>query len=342
MSGDIFDLDEERELEQKTADITLTGPSSTTSTLQPPQPVSSTTPLRASSTSPLLSPLPQPFAQALPQHRKHASSFAATPSFPSPLAQAITVQPHSDTSSSSSGSNASSEDEGDQRSRSMASKDVRLEQEKDTTGKHSSPQRKEMSASPTPTEKSPSRSTSPAPPRAQTAVSSGAFKERRVDASRDLAPITTGSPGSSPRTSPTSRKSSPTHSRRLTDVAREHPPAVRNHVRQRSGSYSSALDIPLSSSSQASSSPLAFESPEMGPLDDDSRPSRGSTSSPQESSRDGPNVLGLGLGGNWDTASTASGSSRSGSIKGKSKEAPHPSPRRERDRMSSSGMPISR
>lgn len=351
--GDIFDLDEERELEQKTADeknaISTTTPSSSSS-LQPPQPVPPTSLLRPPSTTPLLSPLPQPFTQALPQHRKHASSFAATPSFPSPLAQAITVPAHSDTSSSSSNSNASDDEEGGRQSkRSVASKDSgtpRIGQDgTECRARTASPKMKEASASPTSTERSMSRSTSPALQRALS-VSPGALlsKGRRSDASRDLAPIATGTAGSTPRTSPTSRKSSPIQSRRLTDASREYPPAIPNHVRRRSGSYSSALDTPLSTSSQAGSSPLAFGSPELDPIDDDHprRTSGGSTSSPQESSRDSPNILGLGLGGNWDTTSTASSSSRSGSMKGKSKEGPPPSPRRERDRMSTSGMPIAR
>lgn len=350
--GDIFDLDEERELEQKTADeknAVSTSTSSSSSSLQPPQTVPSTSLLRPPSTTPLLSPLPQPFTQALPQHRKHASSFAATPSFPSPLAQAITVPAHSDTSSSSSNSNAS-DDEGDRQSkRSLASKDSgtpRIGQDgQEARARTASPKMKEASASPTSTERSMSRSTSPAPPRALS-VSPGTLlsKGRRSDASRDLAPIATGTAGSTPRTSPISRKNSPTQARRLTDASREYPPAIPNHVRRRSGSYSSAVDTSLSTSSQAGSSPLAFGSPELEPVDDEHprRTSRGSTSSPQESSRDSPNILGLGLGGNWDTTSTASSSSRSGSMKGKSKEGPPPSPRRERDRMSTSGMPIAR
>ena len=352
--GDIFDLDEERELEQKTAEQknAVSSSTSTSSSLQPPQPIPSSSLLRPPSTTPLLSPLPQPFTQALPQHRKHASSFAATPSFPSPLAQAITVPAHSDTSSSSSNSNPSSDDEDDRQSkRSVASKGSgtpRIGQDgTEYRARTTSPKMKEASVSPTSTERSISRSTSPAPPRALS-VSPGALlsKPRRSDPARDLAPIATGPTGTTPRTSPTSRKSSPTQARRLTDASRDHPPpAIPNHVRRRSGSCSSALDTPLSTSSQAGSSPLAFGSPELDPIDDDHprRTSRGSTSSPQESSRDGSNILGLGLGGNWETnSSTASSSSRSGSMKGKSKEGPPPSPRRERDRMSTSGMPISR
>lgn len=351
--GDIFDLDEERELEleQKSAERPSQGSSaSTNTTLSPPQNPSTSPSLRVTTTTtaPLLSPLPQPFAQALPQHRKHASSFAATPSFPSPLAQAITVPPHSDTSSSSSHSNASSDDEqGSGRRRSSGSRDRRTPRvgKGDSTARPrtSSPKGKEASASPASTEKSLSRPTSPA--RAQT-VSPNAMiqKTRRMDAARDLVPITTASAGSSPRTSPTSRKSSPTHSRRLTDTSRDHPPAVLGHARRRSGSYSSGPGPFMSSNSQAGSSPLAFGSPELEPVEDDSHPrsSRGSTSSPQEAPRDGPNILGLGLGGNWDAASTTSGSSRSGSMKGKSKEGPPPSPRRERDKTSTPGMPISR
>lgn len=349
MSGDIFDLDEERELDKRTTDTANIGPSpSITSVQTTPQNASTSPTLRVntSTTAPLLSPLPQPFAQALPQHRKHASSFAATPSFPSPLAQAITVPPHSDSSSSSSHSTASSDEEGEHHGRrSPVFTETRTprvsSQGPDVRKRSSSP--RDASASPTSTERSLSRPTSPA--RAQT-VSPHAMvsKGRRLDAARDLAPISTGSAGSSPRTSPTSRKSSPTHTRRLTDVSRDHPPIVIGHARRLSGSFSSGPGAFPSSSSQAGSSPLAFGSPDLEPVDDDPYhgTSRGSTSSPQEGSRDSPNILGLGLGANWDTASTTSGSSRSGSMKGKSKEGPPLSPRRERDRTSTAGMPISR
>lgn len=356
MSGDIFDLDEEREQAQKTADQSNTGPaqSSSSSTSPSSQNVSSSSgllrPPAATTTAPLLSPLPQPFAQALPQHRKHASSFAATPSFPSPLAQAITVPPQSDTSSSSSRSSTSSDDEAEGRSKrsagSRSSRTPRLGAEgAEPRARTTSPRTKEGSASPASTEKSLSRPASPARPQT-VSPSAMMVKGRRTDHGRDLAPISTGSAGSSPRTSPTttSRRSSPTHTRRLTDASREHPPMLLAHARRRSGSYSSGLQAPMSSSSQAGSSPLAFGSPELEPIDDESMPrsSRDSTSSPQESARDSPNILGLGLGANWDAASTTSGSSRSGSLKGKSKEGPPPSPRRERDRTSMSGMPISR
>jgi serine/threonine-protein kinase RIM15 len=327
MSSDIFDLDEEREEAQKAGGSSVAPASTSPTTNQ-----TSTSHLRVSTNANLLSPLPQPFPH--PQHRKHAGSFAATPSFPSPLAQAITVPPHSDTSSSGSQSSGSGGEE-EEASNAIGPKG------KGTTRRGFEPQvlrprtasPKSKEGSPISTEKSNSRSTSPA--LAKTQPGSLLTKTRRPDASA-LAPITTASPATSPRTSPTSRKSSPTHSRRLTDVSSQHTSSG-SHSRQRSGSHSSSLNVPAS---QAGSSPLAFGSPELYPADDEAHVSRGSTSSPQNSSRDSPNILGLGLGGNWESTSTASGSSRSGSVKGKSKEAP--SPRRERDRSSIGAMPISR
>jgi len=330
MSSDIFDLDEEREEAQKAGVSSSVAQTSTS----PSTNQATTSHLRVTTNPNLLSPLPQPFPH--PQHRKHAGSFAATPSFPSPLAQAITVPPHSDTSSSGSQSSGSGGEE-EKASNASGSKGKGITRKgfepQVRRPRTASPKSKE--GSPTSTEKSNSRSTSPA-----LAKTPGSLltKTRRPDASA-LAPIST-SPAASPRTSPTSRKGSPTHTRRLTDVSNQHTRESSfsgTHSRQRSGSHSSSLNVSVS---QTGSSPLAFGSPELYPADDEAHISRGGTSSPQDSSRDSPNILGLGLGGNWESTSTASGSSRSGSVKGKSKEAP--SPRRERDRMSIGAMPISR
>ena len=352
MSSDIFDLDEDLEEAQRkqgtssSQSITQASSSSTS----PSSVQTSSSHLRVATNPTLLSPLPQPFGPSLPQHRKHAGSFAATPSFPSPLAQAITVPPHSDTSSSGSQSSSSGgEEENRVRDKGTSSDPKR----KGTTRRGfepqvlrprtASPKNKEPSPSPTSTEKTGSRSTSPA---LLKAVAPGSLltKTRRPDTTHVLPPIAAVSPGASPQTSPTSKSGSPTHSRRLTDVsnqyAREIPSSVRNQGRPRSGSHTSSLGVPTGS--QTGSSPLAFGSPELYPADDEAqhRSSRASTSSPQETSRDSPNILGLGLGTNWEATSNASSSSRSGSVKGKSKEAP--SPRRERDRLSIGAMPISR
>lgn len=336
MSSDIFDLDEEREEAQRTEQSI--DASSRTAQAGPSQAAGpSTVPLRVTTNPNLLSPLPQPFAPALPQHRKHGGSFAATPSFPSPLAQAITVPPHSDTSSSSSHSDESGSEDEEQDSTKGNSETRSKGKETPRKGfelrpRTSSPKGRETTPSPSSTEKSVSRPTSPA--RLQAVGPSSLLTKTRTN----LPPITTASPSGSPRTSPTSRKSSPTHTRRLTDVSKDYAPPAR----RRSGSHSSSLNVPMSTSSQAGSSPLAFGSPELDPIDDEiqAQSSRGSTSSPQDTSRDSPNILGLGLGGNWETTSTASGSSRSGSVKGRSKDGAPPSPRR--DRMSIGGMPILR
>jgi len=345
MSSDIFDLDEEREAAQRTEQVA--GPSqSVTQASSAPASSSasqvSSTHLRVATNPNLLSPLPQP----LGQHRKHASSFAATPSFPSPLAQAITVPPHSDTSESGSQSSGSGGEEEKKVRDKRTSSDSKG---KATTRRGfepqilrprtASPQNKDPSSSLAPTANTDLKSAGVAK-----TVTPGSLltKTRRPDAAHILPPITTASPGTSPRTSPNSARSSPTHSRRLTDVStqyfRELPAPGGSQGRPRSGSHTSSLNVPTGS--QTGSSPLAFGSPELYPADDEHRSSRASTGSPQESARDGPNILGLGLGSNWEATSNASSSSRSGSVKGKSKEAP--SPRRERDRSSIGAMPISR
>lgn len=340
MSSDIFDLDEEREEAQRsqqlldassrTAQSSL-GQSSSPSTSQP----------RVATNTTLLSPLPLPFAPpALPQHRKHAGSFAATPSFPSPLAQAITVPPHSDTSSSSSGSGSENEAEKATRSKRLHARSKGKETSRkgfEQRPRTASPKPKEATPSQSSVERPTSRPASPARPQTVEPTSSTTKSRGNV-----LPPISTVTTSTSPRTSPTSRKTSPTHARRLTDVTKDYTPPYAIHARRRSGSHSSSLNVTFSTSSQGGSSPLAFGSPELEPIDDElyARTSRASTGSPQDTSRDGLNILGLGLGGNWETTSTASGSSRSGSIKGKSKEGAPPSPRRER--LSIGAMPILR
>ena len=274
MSNDIFDLDEDLEEAQRKEQGTgssqsIAQASSAPSSTSPSTAQASSSHLRVSTNPNLLSPLPQPFGPSLPQHRKHAGSFAATPSFPSPLAQAITVPPHSDTSSSGSQSSGSAGEEEDKVRDKRTSSDSKG---KGTTRRGFEPQglrprtvspkSQETSLSPGSTEKTGSRSTSPALPKI-VAPGSLLTKTRRPDATHVLPPITTASPGTSPHTSPTSKRSSPTHSRRLTDVAnqyaREIPSAMGNQGRRRSGSHTSSLGVPTGS--QTGSSPLAFGSP---------------------------------------------------------------------------------
>lgn len=107
MSNGVFFLDEERERE------TTSDPSPTLSPSNPPEDTKSTQPLPSLQTPlpSLIVPIPTPAGQPLPQHRKHPASFAATPSFPSPLARAVTVPSHSDESSSSTPSSPTQSDE---------------------------------------------------------------------------------------------------------------------------------------------------------------------------------------------------------------------------------------
>ncbi|ODO12074.1 hypothetical protein I350_00859 [Cryptococcus amylolentus CBS 6273] len=111
MSGGIFFLDEERERVSPPDH----SPATTAEDSKPSPPTTAARPPTLqipSSSTPLAAPIPTPAGQPLPQHRKHPTPFAATtPSFPSPLARAVTVPSHSDTSSSSDVSSPTHSDE---------------------------------------------------------------------------------------------------------------------------------------------------------------------------------------------------------------------------------------
>ncbi|WVQ85691.1 hypothetical protein IAT38_007857 [Cryptococcus sp. DSM 104549] len=133
MSGGVFFLDEERDRDSSPdpspsprSSPTLSGEparastgsgagaaagADRTTTAGPANPP--TLQIPTTSTTSIVSPIPTPVGQPLPQHRKHPTPFAATPSFPSPLARAVTVPTHSDTSSSSSAHSEDDEGEGD-------------------------------------------------------------------------------------------------------------------------------------------------------------------------------------------------------------------------------------
>lgn len=107
MSNGVFFLDEERERDA------VSNPSPTLSPSNPAEDAKSTQPLPSLQIpqTTLAAPIPTHGGQPLPQHRKHPASFAATPSFPSPLARAVTVPSHSDESSSSTHSSPTQSDE---------------------------------------------------------------------------------------------------------------------------------------------------------------------------------------------------------------------------------------
>ncbi|WVQ71287.1 hypothetical protein IAR50_000813 [Cryptococcus sp. DSM 104548] len=111
MSGGVFFLDEERDRVSPPDQ----SPATTAEDSKPSAPISAAKPPTIqlpSSSAPIAAPIPTPAGQPLPQHRKHPTPFAATtPSFPSPLARAVTVPSHSDTSSSSDISSPNHSDE---------------------------------------------------------------------------------------------------------------------------------------------------------------------------------------------------------------------------------------
>lgn len=295
---------------------------------------------------PLLSPQPLPFGQPVPQHRKHITPFQATPSFPSPLAQAI-IPIHSDTSSSSSHSSNGSDDEGHQQGipspvQSASSGTPKRVQEQFSRPRTASPHAN-RAVSPASTEKSNSRPPSPVKPQILTPGALLMRPKRSSTASASL-PAAVAAPlrESPPRSvSPVRKVSpSPSGSRRFDHGARLDSPASASSSARRRGSSGSnaSLNVPVASGSQSVSSPLAFGSPELEPALDDS-PQRSQASGPPTRSQREGNVLGLGWGSGWESSS-ASGSSPGGSRdKGRGKDViGPPSPRRERERTMPAGV----
>ncbi|ORY28595.1 hypothetical protein BCR39DRAFT_559411 [Naematelia encephala] len=348
MSGGIFFLDEDRDSPPSTSPQPSPPPQRANESRSPTNALtassgSSTLQIPQITSTPLLSPQPQTYSH----HRKLTNTFAATPSFPSPLAQAITVPLNSDTSSSSSHSSPENSDNEGERLRESAGSGTPRRQgdvlrRPSTASPHTS-----RSASPASTTLSTSRP--PSPSRTQI-LTPGALlmKSRRSLSGAALSgslpnpspPVIKESP---PRNSPISKKESPTHpgGRRVENIARGEAATSSEGLRRRSGSNSSSNGaFPRSSapSSNAGSSPLAFGSPELEPLAGEIRTRR--LSSPTRETRDA-NLLGLGWGGNWDPAKLGSGT---GSLrdKGKAKDSMGPpSPRRERERTAPSAMNIS-
>ncbi|WRT65962.1 uncharacterized protein IL334_002913 [Kwoniella shivajii] len=311
----------------------------------------------------IISPTPTP----LPQHRKHPANFAATPSFPSPLAQAITVPSNSDTSSNSSQSSLDNSDDDE--------RDIirpRRASQQGSTG--SGTPKRSLEQFPRPRTASPvllttsqtaspstahisslSRPASPTTSSRHQAVTptSLLMKNKRSASGSALtgnlpSPVLKQSPPSSSTSTSTSKRESPTHptSRRFENSARpQAEDSVSISSRERSESSGSSVGLGVTvPSSLAGSSPVNFGSPDFGP---DTSPRRRSIAIPPtsvgaESSKEG-NILGLGWGSNWDTTSTSGSSfgSGSGSLKdkGKGKDVlSTSSPRRERERTAPVGL----
>ena len=360
MSGGIFYLDEDREADPSPSSSPRPSPRgsptlSATDT-RSPQSTHGLTSLNTSASLPssLQIPgagLPNVYSAQSPGiGRKHAAPFAATPSFPSPLAQAITVPIHSDTSSSGSHSGDDDDvaelDEGERTmpvspTRSGVERTPKMGSDLIPRPKTASPQTS-RSGSPASTQKSLSR---PPSPKAAQALTPGALlmKSKRSASGSFMA-------GSLPSSSQYNRETtasrqqgsrvSPTHHpgpRRFSNVTRQDAissPSFSSHRRESSGSNAS-LNVPLSI--PGTSSPLAFGSPELEPIRSNSpnRSFRTARVSPAREQRD-MNTLGLGWGGvgSWDS-STPGSSPVSSKDKGKGKDAISgpPSPRvSQRDR----------
>jgi serine/threonine-protein kinase RIM15 len=360
--GAIFSLDEDRDRESSPSPSPRASPALLADSSQPALPPSNSPQppplpilqIPQGGQPPLLSPQPLPFGQAVPQHRKLAIPYAATPSFPSPLAQAITVPHHSDNFSSSSHSSPNnSDDEVDHPvlrdlplpSHSASSGTPKRTQEQLTRPRTASPHTG-RSASPASTQKSIPRPPSPVRPQILTP---GALlmRSKRTSTGSSLGgslpnptiPLLQMSP---PRSVSPSKKESPSYpgSRRFEAATRveELGSPGPSGGRRGSGSSSASLGAPLTASSQAGSSPLAFGSPELEPFSDESPRRRSIRASPTIGQKDG-NILGLGWVSGWDSSS-GSGSSPGGSKdKGRAKDAiGPPSPRRERERTAPGGV----
>lgn len=319
MSNAIFDLDEEREqnLTHKPAISTSQPTSHPVSPVSPVSPTSTSPSAEPSAPRPsnnLLLPQSQPFAG----HRRQTASFAATPSFPSPLAQAITVPLNSDASSSSSRS------DDDERSNSPVSSGQ-------GTPRREGPIERPRTVSPRPegcragspssTEKSASRPPSPA--HSRTALTPGSFliKSKRSTSGplvNPSSPAVSPLRDSPPRTGQIGKNLSAPN-RRFEDISRS-PSSSKGHHRGRSGSTSAH-----SSSSATGSSPRHRESPDLYPIDTTQKSTSSSPTDVKE------NTLGLGLGWTgWESGSSFGSSAPSSKGKGVDRDNP-PSPRRERE-----------
>lgn len=322
MSGGIFYLDEDRDRDQSPSPSPRPSPrASPTLSASDPRSSPLTQPSSSTSTSaPPLLQIPSPGApnvfttQPQSKVRKHATSFAATPSFPSPLAQAITVPTHSDTSSSDSHSEEEEADAEDgsrtipvSPSRSNTSGTPRLVTDHLPRPRTVSPHTS-RSGSPSSIQKPPSRPPSPKQPQDSTA--SSLIKGKRSSSVSLLAGSLANAPAKDPSTirGPPLRIS-PTHPghRRFSNVARTESastsPTSPTHRRGSSGNIVGPGDLALGTPEQEAAH------------NRDASPSRsfraGSNASSRDSKDVSANILGLGWGSGmsergWDSATTSS------------------------------------
>lgn len=338
MSTGIFDLDEDREQAAPSAKPAKTDDLGPTS--PPHLSPTSHSPIEPTTTRPVINTLqlPQPYT-SIPGHRRQTTSFAATPSFPSPLAQAITVPLNSDTSSSSS---LSSEDErdagtGQDSPVSAGSGTPRLRagmmDRPRTVSPVPSRHGGSRGGSPSSTEKSISRPPSPSFNRASVNTPGSLLNKARRSTSGTVAasgslPASSPLRDSPPRTNQLGKNSS-APIRRMEDLTR---PKGKSHARDIS--TSSVSSAPASSGSSAFTY-RHQQSPELYPAD-----ARSSAGSPTDT-RDNTLGLGLGWGGGWDASSSSSSSfgGSAGNLNARAADDVSRSPRKEQE---SRNQPIGR
>lgn len=326
MSGGVFHLDEDRERESSSPSSPSSSPRRPSSPHQVAVPTSSKA---TGASSPALQ-VPTPvLPQSQPFGRK-AAAFAATPSFSSPLAQAVTVASHTDSSSSSSSGSSTecsphaSDDEGSVPSGAVLAMDGL------TTSASGRPSSATDNTYSVPPRRSYSRPPSPSQSRQTTTPGSLLMNRVRRSGSVSLNPSPAASApqsarGSPPITANSQKQDINTVGSRRGDLWSE-VSSQRSHHSSMSGSSGRGT---ASDTGGGGSSPLAFGSPELEPAAVESLavPPPMSVVSPTPSrSRDG-NILGLGWASGWSSPTAASSSSKG---KEKSKASSRPaSPRKE-------------
>ncbi|BEI87152.1 hypothetical protein CcaverHIS002_0704980 [Cutaneotrichosporon cavernicola] len=320
MSGGVFYLDEDRDRDPSPTESRdspspqLSGtstPSVPTQTQTQPTPINPTTP------STLQVPQQSAFSQS-PAFGRKSGVFAATPSFPSPLAQAITVQSHSDSSSASSHSspNQSDNEDNSELPGPAAGHDSARPRKRATSA--ASKARSNSSPSESTTASSSRRSSrppSPAQPRQQI-LTPGALLMNRVKRSSSNSPAApTGGPvrSSPPRLSPGHRE----------DLPQSRPRSSSPSDSRHSASGSSGRG--LEPAQTGGSSPLAFGSPDLDASEPIASP-RPVVAKLAQRDRDS-NILGLGWTPSWAEAGAA-GTNRERE-KLKSSHLRSPSPRKD-------------
>jgi hypothetical protein len=304
MSSGIFYLDEDADKDSSS--------SVSTSSRDSPTPRPAVSPTAAPSLpSTLQLPITTPLLSQGQAFGRKSGVFAATPSFPSPLAQAITVPSQSDSSSSSHSSPQHSDDEDDKPYSTLTTGTPKLRSDSAVSRVPSTSSNSET-ASPSSSRRSLSRPPSPPPPRQ--ALTPGALLISRVKRPGSGSYLASGSTTSASKNSPprpaSAQKADPVGNRD------DSPSCDSASGSSRGGTLSETVNA-------GGSSPLAFGSPELEPTTELAAPRPISVASPSVSGDRNSNILGLGWVPNWEGPE--------GAAKGKAKDNAWrpPSPRRE-------------